>query len=83
MLCNTAVVEDEMHFMLSCERDDLFASIQESIPNINYMNNDDKFVYMMSGNDYDTSKSIIDYVNIAMGKRKVTICPDSRSTHNI
>ncbi len=77
LLCDSGVVEDEKHFMLECElynreRRDLVRYIQEST-DINSLNVDDKFNFLMSCSDYEVSKTIIDFVNFALDIRKKRI----------
>ncbi len=63
-----------MHFLLSCdfycnERSTLIKAVQEFTP-IAGFDDEMKFNYLMSCSDYELSKVVMDFVHIAMSKRK-------------
>ncbi len=73
-LCAACVVEDETHFILHCqsyssERQELFKNL-ESFCCINDLDDNNKFIYLMTCDDYEISKMVVNFVNTAITLRK-------------
>ena len=76
--CRQSVVEDEFHFMLKCdlyaaERQALFDSLLIHSYNIATLTSNEKFKFLMSGNDGDhfIIKQVLRFVNNAMEIRQL------------
>ena len=67
-LCNTCnVLEDEKHFITSCrkfdsDRDILFESLNKNCANFRDLENDAKFLFIMSNEDKDVLEALGTYV---------------------
>ena len=66
--CHSSDIDDEFHFLISCpfhseKRTHLFESIKRDIPGFNNMNDQDKFINIMSLQTDDTLKNVARFVS--------------------
>ena len=69
------IPEDEKHFICICPtydvyRENMYDNITLSFPNFTLLDNENKFLYVMSCND----KCVPDFVDIAWSKRIALLC---------
>lgn len=71
--CNLGEIEDEFHFIMRCTlyndlRQKLFSDIQHAIFDFHNFNDNDKFIIILSANDYDTTNTVVNYIHSAFEK---------------
>ena len=70
--CN--IIEDEFHFLINCplydqERRNLFISVQSQYPNLLYLDNENKFILLLTSNDPQLLTSLGKYLYLSFQKR--------------
>ena len=75
--CNSGEVEDELHFLINCtqyskHRNTLYSNVRDGINNFDNLNDYDKFISLMSSQDFDVLLPLLKFTRDVFMEREAS-----------